>query len=90
MEVEDSGCQEPLNIQIYKDAICRRCKNADETPDHIINCGSDELIAVDDVTELNELHVEYGCPLVAKFNNQFKDMFDIENISFDIFYNSMR
>ena len=48
------------------------------------------MIAVDDVTELNELHVEYGCPLVAKFNNQFKDMFDIENISFDIFYNSMR
>ena len=42
----------------YKDAICRRCKNADETPDHVINCGSDELIAVDDVTELNELDVE--------------------------------
>ena len=41
----------------YKDAICRRCKNADETPDHIIN-GSDELIAVDDVTELNDLDVE--------------------------------
>ena len=32
----------------------------------------------------------YGCPLVAKFDNQFKNMFDIENISFDIFNNSMR
>ena len=38
----------------YKDTECRGCGDTEETLDHIINCGSDEPIAVEDVTKLKE------------------------------------
>ena len=29
---------------MYKDMVCRLCKKADETLDHVVNCGSEEVI----------------------------------------------